>query len=245
MKKPSLISLITICKNSAETIEQTIDSVLSQDSTNFEYIIIDGKSTDTTLEIIEKYIPKFLNSGITIKIVSEKDKGISDAFNKGLYFSSGDLIGFVNSDDWLEPDCISILNYYLDDKHDIYCGSIRVHDKFNKNTKIRKSRPYLLALGMYINHPATFVKRKLALAHKFDTNLKIAMDYDYLLRLSKKGARIKVIDKVLSNMRKGGISDNYELAQKEEMVVIARYFPSFIILLNKIIRFTIKKVKSL
>jgi len=103
-----LISIITVVKNNEKYLEETIQSVVNQNFKNFEYIIVDGKSTDGTIEIIKKY-----NNKIDYWI-SENDKGIYDAFNKGLDIANGNLIGFVNSDDILTPNALEILNnYYL------------------------------------------------------------------------------------------------------------------------------------
>ena len=107
MIKDPKISIITVCKNSSSTIENTIKSIIKQNYNNIEFIIIDGKSNDTTLSIIEKY-----KKDIS-KVISEEDHGIYDAFNKGLKLATGDLIGFVNSDDTLTDNAIEILlNYY-------------------------------------------------------------------------------------------------------------------------------------
>lgn len=94
------VSLITVTYNSGATLKDTIESVLSQDYNNIEYIIIDGKSTDNTLNIIQKYEPLF--SG-RIKYISEKDNGLYDAMNKGIMKATGDIIGILNSDDFLQP----------------------------------------------------------------------------------------------------------------------------------------------
>ena len=99
-----LISIITVVKNNEKYLEETIQSIINQKFKNFEYIIIDGKSTDRTLEIIKKY-----NTEIDYWI-SEDDKGIYDAFNKGINIANGELIGFVNSDDVLTPNALEILN---------------------------------------------------------------------------------------------------------------------------------------
>ena len=102
-----LVSIITICRNSEKTITKTIESVKNQTYKNIEYIIIDGKSEDRTIDIVHSY-----KNNIS-KIISEKDDGIYDAFNKGLNLYKGDLIGFVNSDDVLLPNAIEILvDYY-------------------------------------------------------------------------------------------------------------------------------------
>ena len=103
------ISIVTACLNSESTIEKTIKSVLGQSYDNIEYIIIDGGSTDGTLDIINKYKDKLSY------IVSEKDNGIYDAFNKGLKIFKGELIGFVNSDDYLLPDAMNILCKYYNE----------------------------------------------------------------------------------------------------------------------------------
>ena len=108
MNKNPKISIITVCKNSGLTLEETIKSVVVQKYNNIEYIVIDGKSNDNTALIIEKY-KQHINSNVT-----EIDKGIYDAFNKGLNLATGDLIGFVNSDDVLTENAINILvDYYL------------------------------------------------------------------------------------------------------------------------------------
>ena len=102
-----LVSIITVCFNSEKTIANTIKSIKDQTYKNIEYIIIDGKSEDRTIDIIHSY------NDIISKIISEKDDGIYDAFNKGLNLYKGDLIGFVNSDDVLLPNAIEILvDYY-------------------------------------------------------------------------------------------------------------------------------------
>lgn len=98
-----VFTIITVCYNSAATIEKTIKSVLGQSFTDFEYIIIDGASTDGTLDIINKY-----RSGIAT-VVSEPDKGIYYAMNKGLSLARGRIVGIINSDDWYEPDALELV----------------------------------------------------------------------------------------------------------------------------------------
>lgn len=115
-------SIITVCFNSEETIERTIISVLSQSYQNFEYIIVDGASTDGTLGIVEKYVEKYPDK---IKLISEKDDGIYDAMNKGIRVASGDLIGIVNSDDYYETDALeNISETYDGEKYEIVYGII-------------------------------------------------------------------------------------------------------------------------
>ncbi len=120
-----LVSIITVCLNSEKTIEQTIQSVINQTYPNIEYIIIDGKSTDRTLEIIDKYKGK-----ISI-LVSESDEGIYDAMNKGLKLATGELIGIINSDDWYESDAVeTIVNSFLADRNvQVIYGNMDVYDQ--------------------------------------------------------------------------------------------------------------------
>ena len=117
------ISVITVVLNNKNTIEETINSVLNQKYSNLEYIIIDGGSTDGTLEIINKYKEQIYY------FKSEKDLGIYDAFNKGLKIASGDLIGFINSDDIYTENCFKILNeYYLEHPNkDFFFGAVKKH----------------------------------------------------------------------------------------------------------------------
>ena len=123
MKK---ITIITICFNSAESIERTIKSVCNQKNDQVEYIIIDGKSTDNTLEIIENY-----KNNID-KIISEKDEGIYDAYNKGINNASGDYIMFLNSDDWLDSSALEKIQYAIHTKKDVYYSTENIFDENQK-----------------------------------------------------------------------------------------------------------------
>ena len=101
-----LVSIVTVCYNSEKTIRKTIESVLAQTYGQVEYIIVDGASTDNTVAVAREYEEQFRQKGYTYRIVSEKDRGIYDAMNKGLALASGELIGIINSDDWYEPDAV-------------------------------------------------------------------------------------------------------------------------------------------
>ncbi|OGS71671.1 MAG: hypothetical protein A3F91_12455 [Flavobacteria bacterium RIFCSPLOWO2_12_FULL_35_11] len=217
-----LISIITISFNSEKSIEKTIKSVLSQSYPNIEYIIVDGLSTDKTTEIVSSYINVFKEKGFVFKYISESDKGISDAFNKGINLANGKLVGIINSDDWFEKDAVETIVQNLDNNYNIYCGSLNLYDSNLNYLSTRKSRPYLLPLGMYVMHPTVFVERKIYASNMFDTSLKIAMDYDVLLQFRKRGFKIKNIDKVISNMQIGGISWNIEKMRYEEKIVMKR-----------------------
>lgn len=206
-------SIITICFNSEKTIGRTIKSVLAQTYKDYEYIIVDGASKDSTLDIVRKYEPLFEGR---LKWKSEPDTGIYDAMNKGIIRSTGDIIGIVNSDDWLEPDALDIVARFFEengcDIDALYCGSINFHrtdgsvKRWDVNLKSFKTQAPLYVMSG-IRHPATFVPRqvydKMGL---FDDQMKLSADQDFILRCYFGGVRLIEIKKTLSNMSEGGLS---------------------------------------
>lgn len=207
------ISLITVCFNSEATIERTIKSVLEQSYISFEYIIVDGGSSDNTVGIIRKYEPKFNGR---MKWISEKDNGIYDAMNKGIQLSTGDLIGLVNSDDWLEHDALEkVYDRYTinnSDNDTLYCGDIYYHYvdgrirewKVNLETFKKQTKLYVMA---GIRHPAVYVPRQVySKIGLFNDQMHLSADQDFILRCYYGGMKFKKIGCVLSNMSEGGIS---------------------------------------
>lgn len=175
----TLVSIITVVYNGNKTLEQTIQSVINQSYTNIEYIIIDGGSTDGTIEIIKKY-----EDNISFWI-SEPDKGLYHAMNKGIEYSNGTIIGIINSDDWFEPDAVKIIveNYKNNPDKKIFHGDR--YDVFEDGSKqIRKfhpSRIKFLYYGMTYNHPSMFVKREVYQEHLYNTEMKSLSDYEFVL----------------------------------------------------------------
>ena len=124
------VTIITVCLNSESTIWRTINSVLAQTNKNFEYIIIDGNSTDKTLEIVESFKEKFKNKGITYRWTCEPDNGIYDAFNKGILLAQGDWISFLGSDDIYTENAIQVYFENLPNKElDFVYSNIKVSHK--------------------------------------------------------------------------------------------------------------------
>ena len=215
MNKP-LFSIITICYNSERTIERTIKSVLMQTYADYEYIIIDGSSKDETLDIINHYEKSFDNK---LYVLSEPDKGIYDAMNKGLRLAKGKIIGIVNSDDWLEPDALALVYGKFVElgfcKDCLYCGGIRFHkDGKAKEMMVNlksfyKQVPFYIMSG--IRHPATFVPRSVY-EHigMFNADMKLSADQDFVLRCYFGGIKFIAIEKILSNMSAGGLSTSGE-----------------------------------
>ena len=213
------ISIITIVFNDVEHIEQTILSVISQNVPNLEYIIIDGGSTDGTIDIIQKYQNRIAT------FITEKDNGIVDAFNKGLKRATGDIIGLVNAGDFLEDRALEkVADAFKYDQSDIVYGNVQYWENDVKQY-IYKADHTLLPKFMSLNHPAVFIKRNIYLQYGlFDKTYKLAMDYDLLLRLYTKNVKFKHIDSTLSNMTHGGVSDvNWRAAYREVFQIRQKY----------------------
>lgn len=214
------ISIITVSYNSAAHIEEAIQSVVNQQYDNKEYIIIDGGSTDGTLDIIAKYRDKI------DYFVSEPDKGISDAFNKGISAATGDIIGICNSDDVLHHDIMSNIALNYDEDIDIYRTN-----EITKNFETGEewiSKPTLIynkkLIGCHACHMGCFISKKAYIKYgMYDINLRSSMDTDLLRRFTIKGAKYKYIPVVCGYFRKGGVSENAALRNKERNIVIKRY----------------------
>ena len=195
------ISIITITYNSEKTLEETIKSIANQNYDNIEYLIVDGGSTDATLDIVKKY-----ESAVT-KYISEKDDGISDAFNKGIRMATGDIIGIINSDDMLYEGALKKLSDNYSPEIDVFYGNALICDENGMEKHVLNSCESLsdLTYGFSIVHPATFVAKKAYEKYGlFDKNLRCCMDYDLLLRFYKAKATFKYIDENLAIYRMGG-----------------------------------------
>lgn len=203
------ITIVTIAYNSEKTIRETFESIRSQHYNNMEYLIIDGGSKDSTLEIAAEY------TDIVTKIISEPDKGISDAMNKGIRLATGDLVGIIHSDDLLATGALARLAREWDGKSDVYYGHCLVIDEMSKPMHILRAQEDLhgMEYSFQIPHPSTFVTRHAYQKYGvFDMQYKCAMDYDLLLRLYKAGADFKYVDAVLAHYRTGGT--NMRLRQR-------------------------------
>jgi len=230
MNQNPKISIITICKNSESTISRCIDSVINQTYSNVEYIIIDGASTDNTMKIINNYRDRI------DKIISESDKGIYDAMNKGIIACSGDYMLFLNSDDYLLPDStvINIVNYIkANNESDIYYGKVLILNEETGNGnlwKAAKVSKFSLFRGA-LPHPATVYRTsKLRDSGMFDTSYKVAGDYEWSVRaLLKHRFRFKSFDIIVAVFNKGGIStkkDFEQLLKEEKARVKQTYYSS-------------------
>lgn len=204
------VSIITVCHNSESTIESAIQSVLRQDYESIEYIILDGKSTDNTLSVIEKYRNRIS------KFISEKDEGMYFAINKGLAMASGDIVGILNSDDFYPYEKIitTVAQEFKTKNTDSVYGDVQYvlkddTEKIFRHWKSRSCNEKLFLRGWMPPHPSFFVKRKCYEKFgTFNTRFTISADYELMLRfLYKQKISSSYIPQVLVKMRTGGISN--------------------------------------
>jgi glycosyltransferase involved in cell wall biosynthesis len=205
------ISLITVCFNSEATIRDTFDSVLAQTYKNIEYIIVDGKSSDSTMDIIKEYKPKFENGGVQLSISSEKDNGLYDAMNKGIKRATGDIIGIINSDDIIhDKDAFKkIVKRFKEDKCDATYSDLYIMDyeTMSVPNRIFIAGKKSYKLGWYPPHPTLYVKKEIYDKYgNYDTKYRIAADYDFMVRIMKAGIKLSYIKEPLIYMRAGGTS---------------------------------------
>lgn len=206
------ISIITATFNSGATLRDTIESVLSQDYSNIEYIVIDGASKDNTLDIIREYEPRF---GGRMRWISEPDRGLYDAMNKGIGMATGDIVGILNSDDFYSSDSILSTVVKEIENTDAVYGDIhyvRASDisKPVRRYSSRSFRPWMMRLGFMPAHPSFYCRRRVYQTYGlFDTSFRVAADFEQLLRLifiNRIKIRYLPIDFV--TMRTGGVSSS-------------------------------------
>lgn len=215
-----IISIITVSYNAVSTIENTILSVINQTYPHIEYIIIDGGSSDGTVDIIKKYSDKISYW------VSEPDKGIYDAMNKGISIAKGELIGIINSDDWYEPNIfMHIAENYSNSKNKekIYYGDLeKCYNEYTRKIIKPKRALNQFWMGTIIGHPTVFIP---SIVYKkygvFNLEYKISADYDLLVRMYKHNIQFEYIPRIISHMRTGGESDRNVIQGYKEAFNIA------------------------
>jgi glycosyltransferase len=213
------ISVITVVRNGRPFIEQTLRSVLSQQYPNLEYIVIDGGSSDGTVDIIQAH-----KQGIT-QWLSEKDEGIADAFNKGLVLATGEYILFLNADDALaNPQVLENIAQQIVNSGfpSIIYGDCDVLERDSGNLLYRASIPYSadgLLAGQMLPHPSLFAGRSYFEKYgNFDGRFRIAMDFEWLLRGALK-ERVVHVPVLVSNVRTGGVSTQNQHQAVDEIIL--------------------------
>ncbi len=221
------LSIITPTFNAARYLEQTMESVAAQEYPSLEYIVVDGGSSDATLDMVRAR-PELVTTWI-----SEPDKGISDAFNKGISMATGEIVGIINADDYYHPGALAAVARAAGEhpEADVFYGDA-IYERFD-GSGIFRFRPdpdvgRHIKRRMPICHPATFVR--LAAYQRygvFDTHYRLAMDYELVFRMYRAGARFQYVDQVLSHFRYGqpGRTDGL---REVKNIAIANGVPPFV-----------------
>lgn len=221
------ISIITITYNSAKTLQRALASVQEQTYSDIEHIIVDGASTDGTREIIEAYAAQHAN----VRWISEKDEGIYNALNKGIRMTTGDVIGFLHSDDVFQSsDSIKdIAQAFVSSQADVVYGDLQ-YCKANKVVRRWKSNdfhPGSLKFGWMPPHPTVYVRKEVyEQVGEYDEWFRISADYDMLLRIFTAGYKSCYLPQVLVCMETGGASNKNSKARlsktQEDYIVLKK-----------------------
>jgi glycosyltransferase involved in cell wall biosynthesis len=228
------LSIITVCYNSAATIKTTLESIYEQDFKDFEHIIIDGKSKDGTLSIIAS--TEFAKRSI----ISEPDKGIYDAMNKGLDLAKGDFVYFLNSGDTFStPTTLSEIFNSLPPETDFIYGDTKMMNALGEDLGLRRLRPpqHLKAsdflMGMLVCHQAMMVKK--SIAPKYKLQYRISADFDWSIRCLKNAKHIHNTQHIIANYLVGGTSrQNTWKSLMERLQIMKEHFGLFPTLLSHI-----------
>jgi glycosyltransferase involved in cell wall biosynthesis len=245
-----MISVITVCYNSAETIKKTFDSILEQSYPPTEYIVIDGNSQDNTVAIIKDYEEKFIGKNIRFKWVSENDKGIYDAMNKGILYATQKWIHFLNSDDYYinRYSLEAVVEKLNDATADIVYGQlIKIENGVESAlTPPKEKRIRLNALiNCPIYQPATFFSCSLLKEkYSFDTTFRISADYKLFVQMIDDGVKFQYIPIFITYFNDGGISsvNQKTLTHNEDIQVLKDFNKTTVFMRLKAIRLFYKPV---
>lgn len=228
------LSIITIVYNNVKDIERTMLSILNQTYPNIEYIVIDGASNDGTLEVIKKYEDSIAT------LISEKDKGIYDAMNKGLAIATGDYVLFMNSGDEIyELETVEKI-FASDPNADIYYGETEMYDEnWNSLGRRRHQAPEHFTwesfkYGMSISHQAIYIKR--SLTEPYNLQYKYSADIDWIIKIAKKASSIVNTHLYVAKYLVGGMSKKkHRESLKERFHIFSHYYGFFSNLINHIV----------
>lgn len=217
-------SIITVCYNSAATIEDTIKSIKAQTYKDIEYIIIDGGSTDNTNQIISGH------SDVVDVHISEKDDGLYDAMNKGIKMATGDVIGILNSDDFFcsETSVAELASGFTNENIDaVYSDLVYVQERdTSRVTRLYSSKAYkksLMRFGLMLPHPTFYVKRDVYdTCGLYKTDYRVAADFELIARCVSKGIKLNRVPKITVKMREGGISSSGLMWRVHQNIEIVR-----------------------
>ncbi len=228
MSLPTL-SLVTICWNAAKTLPQTLKTVLEQTALPTEYLVVDGGSTDGTLELLEQFRPSFEKRGCTFQVIPQQripgEAGIPSAWNQAIPLAKGEIVAMLNADDWYNPDALEKVRLAFTPEVDAVAVPVAMHaDTPDGDWLFTPQSLDQLPWKMPVPHPGCFFRKsvydRLGL---YDTRYRISADYDFVWRCQK--ARIRwnrLVDEPLVNMRLGGLANSSRALARHETFRIAR-----------------------
>ena len=218
-------TILTIVKNDKKNLLMSLNSILSQNLKNFEYIICDGMSTDGTKSNIQKYLNK------NVKYIRRRDKNYYDALNYGIKIAKGDHIGVLNAGDkYFNSNVLNnVYQKIRATKCDLLFGNLIYFNEKNYSTRIWdfKVKDLNLLSALKIASPTLFIKRKIALSNPYNTSYNISSDTDFNLRISKKNLNYVYLDQYIALMKIGGLSTNPKFFLKkmtQDIFILRRYF---------------------
>ena len=225
------ISLITICWNSVNTLERTVQSVLAQTVRPRDYVFVDGGSTDGTLELADSLVHQLEAAGVRSGIIHQErvtgEAGIPSAWNQGMAKVTGDVIGLINSDDWYEPEALETVSGLLADhpKAGMLAAPVRfISPRTGEGCRVfRPVAAWQLPFRMILPHPGLFVRRiTYENVGSYDTRYRISADYDFVWRCHEAGIGMAVAPEPLVNMELGGLANSSRALARQETLDIAR-----------------------
>lgn len=227
MNNSPVLTVVTVCYNAEKNIKKTLESLLRQSSSEFEYLIIDGQSTDGTLDIIDEYMEKFKEKGINVRLLSEPDKGIYDAMNKGIKYAKGQWVEFLNagtdycSDNVLYDVCKTL---ETTNAEVVYGDFIRVPIDERPKVKVDTSDLHMLKKEMSLGHEATFFNRKMHKSFPYNININISADYNAILKMYLSGIKFQHIKIFIENYYEDGFSSQNRVKGAKQCMKIRMYY---------------------
>lgn len=217
MNQTVKVSIITVVYNCEKTISRTIESVLNQTYAEIEYVILDGMSTDNTLDIARSYISRFAETeGKTLTVYSEKDNGMYEALNKGAQIVNGELVGQINADDFYESDAVEkMVGLYKKESYD--CAWANINILRGDKKIVKKAELKGLWVTSKFCHPAMFSTRETLLEFPYACR-QLDDDFDYVTRVYKAGKKLCVLDQVVANYSLGGMSTKRSFKNMRERI---------------------------
>lgn len=224
-------TLITICWNAAATIERTLNSVLAQSALPKQYLVVDGGSTDGTLEILEAAKAKFAAGGVDFRVLPQQrvpgEAGIPNAWNQALRLAEGDFVAILNADDWYEAGVIAVVaQNFRDTDADAVVMPVTFRDDDGKVVRELSAAPFsALPWKMVLPHPGCFFRRRVyEQLGLYNTEYRISADYDFVWRCYKAGIRWSFMEDRLINMQAGGLADTgRKCARRETRKIAGKY----------------------